>query len=50
MGRRASEASQAYAIERTTRIMVDCYQNVIEAAKHRKYQLRSRFFRYMDNL
>ena len=30
--------------------MVDCYQNVIEAAKQRKYQFRSRFFRYIDNL
>jgi glycosyltransferase involved in cell wall biosynthesis len=50
MGCRASEAAQAYAIERTTRMMVDCYQSVIEAAKHRKQPLRSRILRYIDNL
>jgi glycosyltransferase involved in cell wall biosynthesis len=50
MGCQASEAAQAYAIERTTRIMVDCYQGVIEAAKQRKQPLRGRFLRYIDNL
>ena len=48
MGHAASQAAEAYAIERTTEIILQRYQQVITQAKKRKQGLRARLTRLWD--
>jgi len=50
MGEQAREAASAYAIERTTEMMLERYQRVISQAKERKRGLRSRLTRWKDGI
>lgn len=49
MGRRAQEAADDYAIERTTQLIFERYQYVVRTAS-RKGTLRNRVIRWMDEL
>lgn len=49
MGKRASEASERYSIERTSRQLLDCYQKVIAESGDRKRSLRVRINRLLGN-
>ncbi|UCH59955.1 MAG: glycosyltransferase [Anaerolineales bacterium] len=48
MGQEASLASEKYAIEHTSKIMVDRYAEVIQDSREKKRGLRTRFIRMMD--
>jgi 1,2-diacylglycerol 3-alpha-glucosyltransferase len=48
MGETARQTAAEYDIERTTAMMEERYQNVIELVNHRKRSLRTRFVRWMD--
>lgn len=48
MGAQARLASQAYAIERTTQMMIECYEKVLQSAAGRQLGFRVRLSRLMD--
>jgi glycosyltransferase involved in cell wall biosynthesis len=50
MSARARKASEAFAIERTTQLMLERYQRVIDQSAERKRGLRARFARLMDKV
>lgn len=50
MGNNAQEASQNYAIEKTTRAMIELYQETISIAHNRKRPLRSKFTQFLEDL
>jgi glycosyltransferase involved in cell wall biosynthesis len=50
MGQQARQAAQKFAIERTTQIMAGCYEEVVHRASERGRNLRTRLFRFIDNL
>jgi 1,2-diacylglycerol 3-alpha-glucosyltransferase len=49
MGEQARQAAQVYAIERTTRLMLQQYLNVIERVAKRRIGIRARLRRFMEN-
>jgi 1,2-diacylglycerol 3-alpha-glucosyltransferase len=49
MGEQARLASQAYAIECTTRMMLEQYQNVVERVAKRRIGVQARLRRFMEN-
>jgi glycosyltransferase involved in cell wall biosynthesis len=49
MGVQASEASERYSIERTSRQLLECYQKVISDSGNRKRSLRVRLNRLLGN-
>lgn len=49
MGEQARQAAQAYAIECTTRLMLEQYQKVIERVAARRIGLQARLRRFMEN-
>ncbi len=50
MGCQAAVAAEAFAIERTTQVMVECYQQLVNDTSERKWGLRTRLFRWIDGL
>ena len=50
MGQQARQASEMYAIERTTQIMLDWYQKVIQRGTRRKRGIGPRLRRWWDGL
>jgi 1,2-diacylglycerol 3-alpha-glucosyltransferase len=50
MGVQARLASQAYAIENTTKMMLERYEQVIDKAHWRKWRFRTRLTQIMDEL
>lgn len=50
MGLKACQASRAYAIDRTTQIMLEQYRRVISQASGRKRGLRARIERLLDRM
>ncbi len=50
MGQQARKASEMYAIERTTKLMLDCYAEVIHNVASRKRKLSARWLRWWDGL
>lgn len=50
MGENARQASNEYAIERTTQLMSDVYQQTISSAASRKRGFRARMTRWWDSL
>ncbi len=50
MGMQARQASQAYAIERTTKMMLERYERVIDQVRGRKWRFRTRLTQIMDEL
>jgi glycosyltransferase involved in cell wall biosynthesis len=48
MGERARQAVEQYAIERTTQMLLECYQKAIGLASGRQRNLRARLIRWMD--
>ncbi len=50
MGCRAAVAAEAFAIERTTQVMIECYQQLVNDTSERKWGLRTRLFRWIDGL
>ena len=50
MGEQARNTASAYAIERTTQMMLERYQRVVDLAQERKRGLRGRFYHWIDGL
>ncbi len=50
MGEQARQASGFYAIERTSAIMLENYQRIVEKSSGRKRGLRARFERLLDRM
>ena len=50
MGASARDASSSFAIERTTRMLLDHYQRLIFKASDRRYGLRQRFSQLVDRV
>ena len=48
MGEQARLEAENYAIERTTQIMLDCYQRAIQRSKGRRRRVSARLIRWMD--
>ena len=49
MGEQARQVSQAYAIERTTTLMLEQYQNVIKRVASRRVGIQARLRRFLEN-
>jgi glycosyltransferase involved in cell wall biosynthesis len=49
MSKQARSASEQYAIERTTKMMVECYQQVVDKAYGRQRTLHTRWIRFWDS-
>ena len=49
MGQQARLSSQTYSIERTTQLMLDCYQKVARQSTGRKRSLSARVQRFLDS-
>jgi 1,2-diacylglycerol 3-alpha-glucosyltransferase len=50
MGRNAQEASEQYAIEKTTRSMLDLYEETIAKARTRRRPIRSKVSQFLEDL
>jgi len=50
MGVQARHAAQNYSIQRTSRLLLECYQKAIQKSSVRKRTLRFRVTRFLDNL
>ena len=49
MGQNASQVVEKYAVENTTKLMVERYEAVISKAEKRKDGVRLRLTRFLDN-
>jgi 1,2-diacylglycerol 3-alpha-glucosyltransferase len=49
MGEQARQIAQAYAIENTTRMMLDQYQMVVERSANRRVGIQARLRRFLEN-
>ena len=50
MATQARQAAENYAIEKTVQLILERYQKVIEKAAHRKNNLRTRTYRFLDRV
>lgn len=50
MGEQARQASELYAIERTTKLMLGCYEEVIQKVSDRKRKFSARWLRWLDGM
>ncbi len=49
MSKQARSAAEQYAIERTTKMMLECYQQVVDKAYGRQRALHTRWIRFWDS-